>query len=77
MVAAAVPSAKSAPFIRGKIILNQHFRTSDVSTLSAAVSINGRKENALEPGRDLLPAIRRKVYMILRNEEECHVEGKA
>jgi hypothetical protein len=26
---------------------------------------------------DLLPSIRREVYMILRNEEECHVEGKA
>ena len=26
---------------------------------------------------DLLPSIRRKVYMILRNEEECDVEGKA
>ena len=27
--------------------------------------------------RDLHPLIRRKVYMILRNEEECHGEGKA
>ena len=26
------------------------------------------------PG-DLLPSNRREVYMILRNEEECHVEG--
>ena len=25
----------------------------------------------------LLPSIRREVYMILRNEEECHVEGQA
>ena len=28
-------------------------------------------------GNDLLPPIRRKVYMILRNEEEGYVEGKA
>jgi hypothetical protein len=28
-------------------------------------------------GCDLLPSIRREVYMILRNEEECFVEGEA